>query len=161
MFGNPENGLVCVRCFYEGPAAPESEEVNRRAIRNHGLEVWPESHRSGFALCQADVLQSYMAQYCIYYVATRSVSSIIDGKKTTAWEESGFPARFLGWLAIFGGFLGLMGLLAILIALAAAPWWGLAPTVLAVAFLATAAAWCGYRFGADSRRPSGPISQRH
>ena len=84
-------------------AAPESEEVNRRAIRNHGL----------------------------------------------------------GWLAIFGGFLGLMGLLAILIALAAAPWWGLAPTVLAVAFLATAAAWCGYRFGADSRRPSGPISQRH
>ena len=31
----------------------------------------------------------------MYYVATRSVSPIIDGKKTTAWEESGFPARFL------------------------------------------------------------------
>ena len=27
-----------------------------------GLEVWPESHRPGFALRQADVFQSYMAQ---------------------------------------------------------------------------------------------------
>ena len=27
----------------------------------HGLEVWPESHWSGFALRQADVLQSYTA----------------------------------------------------------------------------------------------------
>ena len=26
------------------------------------LEVWPESHRPGFALRQADVFQSYMAQ---------------------------------------------------------------------------------------------------
>ena len=26
-----------------------------------GLEVWPESHWPGFALCQADVLQSYTA----------------------------------------------------------------------------------------------------
>ena len=25
------------------------------------LEVWPESHWPGFALCQADVLQSYTA----------------------------------------------------------------------------------------------------
>ena len=67
------------------------------------LEVWPESQRPGFSLCQADVLQSYMAQYCIYYVATRSVSPIIDGKKTTAWEESGFPARFLGRVDIQEG----------------------------------------------------------
>ncbi len=37
MFGDPHNGLICVRCFYEGPAAPESEEVNRRAIHHHGL----------------------------------------------------------------------------------------------------------------------------
>ena len=30
--------------------------------RHLGLEVWPESHRPGFALRQADVFQSYMAQ---------------------------------------------------------------------------------------------------
>ena len=29
------------------------------------LEVWPESHRAGFALCQAGVFQSYMAQLCM------------------------------------------------------------------------------------------------
>ena len=94
MFGNPQNGLICVRCFYEGPAAPESEELNLRAIRNHGL----------------------------------------------------------GWAAIFGGFFGLMGLLAVLVTLAAAPWWGLVLAVPAAVALASATGWCGYQFGADSRR---------
>ena len=94
MFGDPTGGLICVRCFYEGPAAPESEEVNRRAIRNHGL----------------------------------------------------------GWTGIIGGFSGLMGLLAVLIALAAAPWWGLALAVTAGVFLTAVTGWCGYLFGADSRR---------
>ena len=35
----------------------------RELVDHHlGLEVWPESHRPGFALRQADVFQSYMAQ---------------------------------------------------------------------------------------------------
>ena len=91
MIGNPQDGLICIWCLHEGPAAHESEEINRRAIRNHGL----------------------------------------------------------GWTSIFGGFFGLMGLLAVLIALAAAPWWILTLTVLAAAVLTTAASWCGYLFGAD------------
>lgn len=37
MFGDRQNRLICVRRFYEGSAASESEEINRRGIRNHGL----------------------------------------------------------------------------------------------------------------------------
>ena len=33
------------------------------------LEVWPESHWPGFALCQADVFQSYTAWQCMQYVS--------------------------------------------------------------------------------------------
>ena len=36
------------------PAAPQAVALY--------LEVWPENHRPGFALRQADVFQSYMAQ---------------------------------------------------------------------------------------------------
>ena len=94
MFGNPDNGLICVRCPYEGPAAPESEEANRQAIRGHGL----------------------------------------------------------GWAGIFGMFFGLVGLLVVVAALAAAPWWGLVLSVLGTLALLAVTARCGYLFGANSRR---------
>ena len=41
-----------VRAFIAIPVPPHAREV---------LEVWPESHWPGFALRQADVLQSYTA----------------------------------------------------------------------------------------------------
>ena len=36
-------------------------EKDLRSLGHEGLEVWPESHWPGFALRQADVLQSYTA----------------------------------------------------------------------------------------------------
>ena len=45
------------RGFYIFPRAP----YGYRKIVVSDLEVWPESHRPGFALRQADVLQSYTA----------------------------------------------------------------------------------------------------
>ena len=36
-------------------------DMNGNRARQHCLEVWPESHWPGFALCQADALQSYTA----------------------------------------------------------------------------------------------------
>ena len=39
-------------------AIDEFDQLGKEAF----LEVWPESHRPGFALRQADVFQSYMAQ---------------------------------------------------------------------------------------------------
>ena len=57
------------------------------------LEVWPESHWPGFALRQAGVFQSYTA---FNTCRVPTVTSTIDVKKTTAWGESGFPARLRG-----------------------------------------------------------------
>ena len=94
MFGDLDNGLICARCLFEGPAAPESGEANRRAIHHHGL----------------------------------------------------------GWAGIFGMFFGLMGLLAILLTLAAGPWWALVLTVLGAIAVTGGTGWCGYLFGADHRR---------
>ena len=39
----------------------DNATTNRLINRLASLEVWPESHWSGFALRQADVLQSYTA----------------------------------------------------------------------------------------------------
>ena len=35
--------------------------ISHKHEDDDGLEVWPESHWPGFALCQADVFQAYTA----------------------------------------------------------------------------------------------------
>ena len=40
---------------------PDADSRSLRVRDRPALEVWPESHRPGFTLRQADVLQSYTA----------------------------------------------------------------------------------------------------
>ncbi len=78
-----------------------------------------------------------------------------EGEAASESEEANRQAirgHALGWASIFGGFFGLAAGLVSIIAAVAFPWWTLALVLIGSVALIGATGWCGYKFGADSRR---------
>ena len=57
---DPDNQYVCPTLMENGP-----DDCTTHPIDTAYLEVWPESHWPGFALCESDVFKTYMAWWCM------------------------------------------------------------------------------------------------
>ena len=59
-FSDQLGSVDCIPCPEKNPSGL-AEPVEQDFLTTVHLEVWPESHWPGFALRQADVIQSYTA----------------------------------------------------------------------------------------------------